>query len=536
MNSEEVRVAPAAALLHMFRSTDGPIAYACLEVLQRLRANPEMRLTQHRIGLVLDELEIGVLEDDVWAALVRSGAFDEDNGSLSLVATAVASYETDTGVIESVLVEEVIEMLEGSRRLQVLPPVAPTELPRCVERVGLWARSLLAHAAEFDLPGFPVFWQREENASTPLGMDVGSMASVDTAALLVEPARYGWPVHLSSRDLSHLIRAWRYALSLGVDCQGDWYDGAIRLPQFDDDFVGSFLPTHADLGSCPTTEAVANRILGLIAIMRVVPDAEEVLVLETLRAIEASVGCLGRWQLASGSWANHRYQGDAITLPPRDVSCQYAAEALVEVIRCRLISDQLRYECVRQLRLFADFAVDAVISNERESWWNGDFVLATEEDSLRSTTLLGLVIGRIGHELPDDRLVKLQGSVVNYIMARWTPKAEQVFESTFRSPTWDGPALTPFTWDMVRDGFILAAALDWVERGGGLDPTAEEKIVRAVEGVIRSEYFGAWLDVPMLREGKRRAFVSNSLHNLRAVLSASAWYSHAFPVRVTPDW
>lgn len=536
MSTNEVRVAPAAALLQMFEGVDGPTSYACLEVIRRLRSDASTRLSLHQIGLILDDLEVGVLEEDVLDALVRTGAFQNEAGTLRLTPTAKALYVADTGVTESVLAEEVIDLLEGTKHVDILPSVSPSELPRCVARVGRWAQSLLAHATERDLPGFPVFWQRDEERSVPLGLDVGSMASVDTAALLLEPARYGWPVDLAAADLASIARAWRYVLDLGIDSPGDWYDGAIFLPQFDDDFVGSFLPAQAKLGSCPATEAIANRIIGLLTMVRAIPDADKALVLKTIHRVEAAVGCLGRWQLDSGGWAIHRYEGDVHQLAPRDVSCQYAAEALVEVLRWSVIPETLRCECLRQLRRFADFIIANVHTDACGSWWDGDFVVTAEHDQLRTTTLLGLVLGRVAQELADSQLIEIQGLVVRYIQARWDPKSEQVFESTFRSPTWDGPALTSFTWDMVHDGFILVCILDWDARGGVLDTGTEEKLLRAIEGIIHSEYFGAWLDVPMFREGKRRAFVSNSLHNLRGVLSASAWIARSFPTGIGPGW
>lgn len=157
------------------------------------------------------------------------------------------------------------------------------------------------------------------------------------------------------------------------------------------------------------------------------------------------------------------------------------------------------------------------------------FIIAGAEEELRTTTLIALVIGKVADALGDEKLKESHSGAVKFLSKRWKPDANKVFESEFRSPTWDGPALAPFTWDMVRDAFVIAAALDYDARREQLDPEFASRVQEGVDGILRSEFSGSWLDIPMAREGKQRAFVSNTLHSLRAVLASAAWVSRSVP-------
>ena len=105
---------------------------------------------------------------------------------------------------------------------------------------------------EHELPGFPVFWEREGDNSRPFGTDLGSFSSSDTLLLVFEGARYGMPLpEFSPQREAAVRRAWDQLLRGSVERPGDWHDGAVAFDMFDDDFVGAFMKTHAERGSCP---------------------------------------------------------------------------------------------------------------------------------------------------------------------------------------------------------------------------------------------------------------------------------------------
>lgn len=84
---------------------------------------------------------------------------------------------------------------------------------------------------------------------------------------------------------------------------------------------------------------------------------------------------------------------------------------------------------------------------------------------------------------------------------------------------------------LARDGFVIAGLLDADRRGVALGTDVESRITEAVDGLLTSEYRGSWLDIPMARDGKKRAFVSNTLHNLRGMLAACAWLRRSLPAK-----
>jgi hypothetical protein len=522
-----VRIAALIALAERLKGVETPVAHALIAVVESNNWDANKKLTHHRLELMLDELELGVVSEDVWSALLESHLVVERDGTLIVDPQQLLDVEMDYGSVTHVAVADLIELLSDARGVSSdVHQFVPQRISAAINRVTDWASELLAFARRENRPGFPVFWNRDDDRTVPLSDDIGSMAATDTVMLALEPVRYGWPPREVNREDIH--RAQQQLLGLGVDRPGDWYDGAIQLQQYDDDFVGSFVPQLASRGSCPTTEAVANRVTGLLVLGQATVEGDS-LTNASAEAVEAGVHCILRWQLPSGGWGNHLYPGNENQPVARDVSTQYAAEALVGAIQSSQSSNHLRAEASESLKRLVEFLLGTALMDGDECFWDGDFAVPEDEQRLRTTTLVTMVLGRVGAIIGDARLAPIQAGAITYILRRWSPQSDGVFESTFRSPTWEGPALTEFTWDMARDAFVVCAALDWAARGGTFDPESEEKLVAAITGIVDAEYAGSWLDIPMAREGKRRAFVSNSLHNVRALLAASSWLVRSFP-------
>ena len=200
------------------------------------------------------------------------------------------------------------------------------------------------------------------------------MATIDTISCMTEPERFGWP-RRRVPESSVLRRTWAQILQMGVDVPGDWYDGAVTFPEFDDDFVGSFLPTSALQGSCPTTESIANRVSGLLSLHAAYSEIEGEFAVPSRVAIEAGVGCLIRWQETAGYWAIHRYPlGSFHSLPPRDVSCQYATEAITSALSSGLLSAGTEHAALTCLRRFADYLFTSQTTTSEGSYWRGDLL------------------------------------------------------------------------------------------------------------------------------------------------------------------
>ena len=134
-----------------------------------------------------------------------------------------------------------------------------------------------------------------------------------------------------------------------------------------------------------------------------------------------------------------------------------------------------------------------------------------------------LTAGRVARALGESSVADLHLGGLRYLESKWEPDERAVFVSDFRAPTWSGPALSTFSWEMVRDGFAMVALLEADALGHRLSDVAAAKVVLAAEGLVSSCDEGSWLDVPMMLEGKRRAFVSNTLHNVRALDAFIEW-------------
>ncbi len=376
----------------------------------------------------------------------------------------------------------------------------------------------------------PVFWECKEGRHSPFGTDFGTMAASDLPLLWAEGFRYGMPP-AQPQSAAAIGRAWSQLLELG-NHDGGWYDGAVAAPYFDDDFVGAFSREQAARGSCPTTEATAERLYALCLLRahggELDPKGE--LRARSGEAIAAAASCLLRWQDPGGGWAIHRYEpGSSLTCPVRDVSSRYACEALLMALAKGGLEEALAEEVRSALRRFSGFLETTAERAGDLASWGGDFLPNADEGRLRATTLIGTLCGALGAVLEDRGAAALQEQAIAYVVDTWEPNPAARFGVAFRSPTWEGLALTTFTWEMPADALVVSALLDWSARGGALGDEAKGRIVAATAGILEAELHGHWFDLLMAEEGELKAFGSNSLHCLRCLLAVASWQGEAVP-------
>lgn len=529
----------ALALAALLRTEDSETARACLALAEDVAAGMRTELTSRELTNLLEDRRIAAPAPAVWDALVACGLFAQDGSRLRAsgaipLARAYASVAPRDDV--AVDVRATLSWLREPESAPT-PSASVRAIAQSVQRTRDWGRSLLAYAAREELPGFPVFWELGDDAARPFGSDFGSLAASDTILLSVEAARYGLAaVPDTSGERQDLVRAWRGLLDLGVHADGDWYDGAVRFPGFDDDFVGAFVPELAAKGSCPTVEAIAIRTYALVRLVQVLGEREPQLASVSVEAIARSVRCLARWQDESGGWAIHRYPGaDASGLPIRDVSSRYAVDALLAALGRGMLAAEDAGAAGLALARFADLLVRSAQPAEAGGMcWSGDFVRDEPEHRLRATATFALSLGSLAVLLRDARLQELEQEAVRFIDEVWEPDPHGAFVVEFRAPTWAGPALTGFSWELPADALVVLPLMDCAARGVELSASVTERVERAVAQMVETQVGGAWLDVKMAEGGLRNAFTSNTLQIQRALLAALAWQGRALPAGLGP--
>ncbi len=537
MSEERSRDDLLLLLASMFRPAPSPdVTRACLSLLARVGTGETTRLTRHALDVMLEEESLGAPAEDVWETLVASRLFREDGGALVAgrsIAVADLFEESAARDSWSVAIADVADVLEPEASAPM--GAALRDLAAAIRRTQAWGLKCCEYASREQLGGMPVFWECKEGEHVPFGADFGTMAASDLPLLWAEGFRYGMPPTGPERTAA-IGRAWSQLLDLG-NHDGGWYEGAVAAPYFDDDFVGAFSREQAELGSCPTTEATAERLYAL-CLLRAYGgelDPEGTLQARSGEAIAAAARCLLRWQDPGGAWGIHRYEpGSALSCPVRDVSSRYACEALLVNLAEGDLEDSLAAEVRGALRRFADFLGTAVERNGERASWGGDFVASDEAGRLRATTLMASLCGALGQTLDDPGLATLQGEAIAHLRSAWEPDVAARFGVAFRSPTWEGLALTTFTWEMPADALVVSALLDWNARGGELGEELAGRILAAAAAILEAELHGHWFDLLMAEEGELKAFGSNSLHYLRCLLATAAWQSEAVPPALHP--
>lgn len=513
------------ALLRLNQQPDAEVARAVLEIVRRAADGSIDRLRWHDLGVLLEQLKLGAVDEDVWDALVGSGAFLEERQHLRPVEAIGLGglYETirarDDVRVRLTDIAAIIVPPEGAR---AVTPASPRELVSAIDRVQAWGVSLMVQRQLEDLDGFPVFWDREHGHSVPFGPDVGSMAAADTLALWAEAATTGIAPDPTDHEETAIRRALRQLIDLGRPGSSGWYAGAIEFDAFDDDFVGSFLKEEAARGACPTLEAGAERLVVLAQLAREAEQRAWDEHAEIVEAIQEAAGHVLRWQAPDGGWAIHRYEpGSPYELPTRDFSSRYGCDALAAALARDLLGVDLASRARQALSRYADLLRSTATTDDSQAWWADDFTQGGVP-SMRATCMAAIGLGQLAEVLDDSELLVLQGAAVEYLLSVWTPDPTRELGSEFRCPTWSGPALNLFSWEPPRDALLLLAVVDHARRGGDISQ-AIATIHEATGLLLETEQDGSWLDAVMLKEGMHKAFSSNTLHCERALLAVLAW-------------
>jgi hypothetical protein len=520
-------------LAALLRTRSAEAARAVLEVLAEAAAGSTDRFTRHRLRLLLEDRRSAADEDEVWDLLIETGVAAVEGKQLLLRPELMLECLYDEVAPRDrgpVVLSDVLDLLTGRESGGDILAATPRELTAAIQRAQAWGSELMLFAQSEELPGFPVFWDRNAERSRPFGVDVGTMAASDTLLLYLEPGRFGLPVPSAQPKITPALeRAWDQLLGLGINRPGDWYDGSLEIPFFDDDFVGSFVKEYAAHGSCPTLEATAERAYALMLLRAHVASSPE-RETATDRAVAAALRCITRWQSADGGWAIHCYQpGSSLSMPMRDLSTWYAVRTLLTATNRSELPAELRRVVIDSLVRARDLLLRTAISDGDKTWWEGDFFFADPGARWRATCLLAQLLGPLARQLADDELPALLAGAVRALASEWVPDAEQVLTVEFRCPTWEGAALATFTWELPRDALavqtLTSAALVGVELGEEL----VARVHQASAGILAAEVAGSWLDIPLKREGLAKAFASNTLHALRGVLNVLVWQVDAVP-------
>jgi hypothetical protein len=205
-------------------------------------------------------------------------------------------------------------------------------------------------------------------------------------------------------------------------------------------------------------------------------------------ALARAVACVLRWQEPDGSWAIHRYNpaGPPWSMPPRTLSVMYAVEALAGSAP----------------HIGADFgdaprrALDFVRRHARRDgggvFWHLDFLDRPSPH---------------GGDDVDDLLL----GAVDYLRATWTPDPAAALLISFRVPTWRGPALDRFQWELPLDPIVVSALLR--------DPRATERLSDAQRAAVAASVAailggchsgGFWVDILKAQEGQVQGMTGNS--------------------------
>jgi hypothetical protein len=365
-----------------------------------------------------------------------------------------------------------------------------------------WAQRVAGEVVARDLPGVPTFWtcthaEGKMPVCEPIAPDIGSMTSLDLLtfwSVASEPAATP-----STEVLAVLDRSLRLQ-----DQGGGFFDGALRLDQLDDDFVYNFSPQR---GAHPTVVATANALsswVGFANRLDLDDARRDVVERAQVRAAEfvlRSQNPDGSWPIATGAGLEGM-AADALAM-------RFGIYAMSDVCTASSVSDDLRSRCESSLELAAGFLLDHV-QDTGVSWSRG-LTRGAGAHELQTTALLLSPLQRLSGMVPAD----LAPGAAAYAWREYRQHPSPVLHADFRVPTWAGVSPEVQTWDLPLDALVLTALFDLPN----LAPADAIEAATVARELYAGEEDGHWYDIGGLERGNRRAFPSNSLLNLRALLA-----------------
>jgi hypothetical protein len=499
---------------------------------------------------ILEDLQLRLSEREANETLLQSGLAVLGDGELrmpervSVTQSFVEKINTDALSLPR---DRFLRLLDT--RTQEKSSEGAFELTECAEaidRTAKWALEIAAETRAAGLPGVPVFWNCEADTHTPFSPDPGTLTTGDTLLLLVERTRYGIPLpKLDEDDLWTVAWLWRQILLLQRHDHG-WNAGAFNVPMFDDDFVGAFMPEHAQLGPCPTVDATGQLVLALATLLdsSLVEvthiDPSGTLEQGTHGAIALGVDFLLRCQLEEGGWPIYRYENDHFSMPPRDLSCRFAVDGLSLAVRSGILGADRMEQVYNALRAYLTWVEKTARFSNGECHWVPNFTrpFAVDEEKVQATATIGLTLQAIMAALPDAAatIERLRTGAYAFIRRVWQPEGDRYARIAFRVPTWEGPSGAQFSWEIPTEPLVVSMLLEAESSGIAPDEDIRARITASIASSLRQEEHGHWVDFLMRKEGKNRAMPGNTRNYHRALLDYVTWQSrvltHYFAGRV----
>lgn len=494
------------------------------DVLGASPTTPESELTLHvlaqwpslptELGLedlarLADRLSLPVSRRRAARRLIAAGLADASGEGVRLRPTITQDEMSRRGA--GVAIDDLrgwIESLTGATdRPGALDASAMVD---AVRRSAHWAAALSVAAERRGLAGLPVFWEETQSVEDPFQpstTDVGSIATVDGLLMVLNGLKMD-SEDLILRDAARQLT--RSLVRMQVLTEG-WHHGAQVTPQWDDDFVGSFLPSHADRGPCPTLDATAC-LASALSVAVVAPDLEHDPGIRS--TIGHAVNCVVRWQAHDGSWAIHSYDPsrESWQMPARTLSVYYAVEALY---RAQAIVGGDYSDAARRA---LGFVRSAAIESDGDVHWRLDFGRTDDASDVGATALMLPTIVALG-ELSGEDVSYLTTAATDYLRHSWEPNASAYLLVPFRVPTWEGPAVDTFTWELPLDPLVVSALLTNEPSRRMLTHDDRALIAQATTNFLAAcRPAGYWVDLLMAAAGSVRGMTGNSDYFQTAVV------------------
>ena len=462
-------------------------------------------LTDADVLTLVDELELPLSRRRACAALVESGLAEASEGGVRILAALpedVLRWLPAEQRPEEVPLEAIAERvaaLEG--RAGTPASVAPEVLvvADAIARSAAWVAEIVQISASRSLVGLPVFWIPMDAGYRPESNDVGSIATLDGLLMALNGLEVSPHANPNVTAAAGQLAAMLMAMQRQSD---DWSDGALVTPMWDDDFPGTFMPATAELGPCPTLDATACLATGLGRVLSspMAPSAPP----GAVAALERAAACVLRWQSPEGAWAILRYENDGWTLPARTLSTVYAADAL------RQAADHTMLDVAPAARRAVEFLRRTAKSADGHVWWEADFDAAATKHRLGATALIVPALVSFGRLSGEDVEALIAGAV-DHLRANWVLEPDAALVFRFRVPTWRGPALDVFAWELPLQPIVVSALLATPDTAARLTTADRRTLGAAVASILAGCHPGGfWVDLLKEAEGKTQGMTGNS--------------------------
>jgi hypothetical protein len=248
-------------------------------------------------------------------------------------------------------------------------------------------------------------------------------------------------------------------------------------------------------------------------------------------AIQRALGFVLRQQLPNGAWAIFRYEGDAHLVEPRELSSCAALEALANAAEDEVLGDEFAIRIATAVEAFVAFCADAMSRDGDGSFWSegfakegrgrNDAVFATSL-AVRALLAASRALQAINDSNHADLVTTIEDCILgglSHIDRYWEPDPEKFAITTFRVPTWRGPAATDFTWELPLDAFVASVLMRSATASHSrLGNDCWSKIGAVIIGSLGYERHGHWFDYLMQRnEGEERAITANTRYQVECL-------------------